>query len=94
MSPLLANVYLHYVFDLWAHAWRTKHACGEVIVIRYADDFIVGFQHYDDAKRFVQDLQERLAQFHLELHPDKTRLLEFGRYAANNGKRRGEGKPR
>jgi len=93
ISPLLANIYMHYVFDLWAHWWRRKRANGEVIVVRYADDFIVGFQREADAKRFLRDLRERFARFNLELHPQKTRLLEFGRFAAENIKRRGQGKP-
>src|SRR5580698_4930446 len=92
-SPLLANVYLHYVFDLWAQAWRRKQAHGDVIVVRYADDIVVGFQNEADAKRFLAELAERFREFQLELHPDKTRLLEFGPYAARNRKRRGEGKP-
>ncbi len=81
-SPLLANVYLHYVYDLWVEQWRTRHARGDMIVVRYADDTIVGFQHRQDAERFLIDLKERLAEFALSLHPEKTRLLEFGRYAA------------
>ena len=93
VSPLLANIYLHYVFDLWVQQWRTKQARGDVIVIRYADDFIVGFQYRHEAQRFVAELRERLARFGLELHPDKTRLIEFGRFAAQSRKRRGEGKP-
>jgi RNA-directed DNA polymerase len=93
ISPLLANVYLHYVFDLWVNAWRTKWAQGEVIVVRYADDTIVGFQYQTDADRFLENLRERLAKFGLELHPDKTRRIEFGRFAEENRKRRGEGKP-
>jgi RNA-directed DNA polymerase len=93
ISPLLANVYLHYVFDLWVNVWRRKWAQGEVVVIRYADDTIVGFQHQADADRFLENLRERLAKFGLELHPDKTRRIEFGRYAEENRKRRGEGKP-
>jgi RNA-directed DNA polymerase len=93
VSPLLANVYLHYVFDLWVNAWRTKLAQGEMIVVRYADDTIVGFQHQTDADCFLDDLRERLAKFGLELHPDKTRRIEFGRFAEENRKRRGEGKP-
>src|SRR5215469_8051005 len=92
VSPLIANVYLHYVFDLWADAWRRKVARGEVIVVRYADDFVMGFQHRADAERFLSELRERLAKFGLELHPDKTRLIEFGRYAARDRKQRGEGK--
>ena len=93
ISPLLANVYLHYGFDLWVNVWRQKWAQGEVVVIRYADDTIVGFQYQADADRFLEDLRERLAKFGLELHPDKTRRIEFGRYAEENRKRRGEGKP-
>jgi group II intron reverse transcriptase/maturase len=93
ISPLLANIYLHYVFDLWAHQWRRRHADGEVIIIRYADDIIVGFKRYSDAKRFQRELTERLRKFNLELHPDKTRLLEFGRYAARDRQRKGRGKP-
>ena len=82
VSPLLANVYLHYVFDLWVHQWRTRHARGEVIVVRFADDFVVGFEHREDAERFWADLRERLAKFGLELNAEKTRLIEFGRFAA------------
>src|SRR5487761_791397 len=93
ISPLLANVYLHYVFDLWVQHWRTQRATGEVIVVRYADDMVLGFQHRAEAERFLQDWRERLRKFGLELHPDKTRLIEFGRFAAENRKRRGEGKP-
>lgn len=93
VSPLLANVYLHYVFDLWAEAWRKKIACGDVIIVRYADDLVAGFQHRADAERFLRDFQERLAKFGLELHPEKTRLIEFGRFAASDRRKRGEGKP-
>jgi group II intron reverse transcriptase/maturase len=93
VSPLLANLYLHYVLDLWVHAWRRKQAHGEVVVVRYADDFIVGFESKEDAERFLVELRERLARFALELHPDKTRLVEFGRYAATNRRTRGDGKP-
>jgi group II intron reverse transcriptase/maturase len=93
ISPLLANVYLHYVFDLWVNVWRQKWAQGEVVVIRYADDTIVGFQYQADADRGLENFRERLAKFGLELHPDKTRRIEFGRYAEENRKRRGEGKP-
>jgi len=93
ISPLLANIYLHYVFDLWVNVWRQKWAQGEVVVIRYADDTIVGFQYQTDADRFLENLRERLAMFGLELHPDKTRRSEFGRFAEENRKRRGEGKP-
>jgi group II intron reverse transcriptase/maturase len=92
-SPLLANVYLHYVFDLWAHQWRIRRAHGDVVIVRFADDFVVGFEHRDDAERFWGDLRERLAQFSLELNAEKTRLIEFGRYAAPNRRARGLGKP-
>ncbi len=92
-SPLLANVYLHYVFDLWAQTWRRKHACGDVIIVRFADDIVVGFAVKSDAVRFWAELIERMRKFSLELHPEKTRLLEFGPLAAENRKRRGEGKP-
>src|ERR1700676_5402816 len=90
---ILPALYLHYVFDLWVNVWRKKWAQGEVVVIRYADDTIVGFQYQADADRFLENLRERLAMFGLELHPDKTRRIEFGRYAEENRKRRGEGKP-
>jgi group II intron reverse transcriptase/maturase len=93
ISPLLANVYLHYSFDLWVNVWRSKWAQGEVVVVRYADDVILGFQYRTDADRFLESLRERLAKFGLELHPDKTRRIEFGRFAEENRKRRGEGKP-
>ncbi|HEY5985223.1 MAG TPA: group II intron reverse transcriptase/maturase [Streptosporangiaceae bacterium] len=93
VSPLLANVYLHYVFDLWADWWRRRHAHGEVIIVRWADDFIVGFQYRDDAERFLNQLRGRFARFGLELHPDKTRLIEFGRHAAKRRRARGLGKP-
>jgi len=93
ISPLLANVYLHYSFDLWVNVWRKKRAQGEVVVIRYADDSIAGFQYETDADRFLENLRERLTKFGLELHPDKTRRIEFGRFAEENRKRRGEGKP-
>ena len=93
VSPLLANVYLHYVFDLWADWWRRRHARGEVIIVRWADDFIVGFEHQADAQQFLAELRERFASFGLELHPDKTRLIEFGRFAATNRQARGLGKP-
>ncbi|NOZ57543.1 MAG: group II intron reverse transcriptase/maturase [Calditrichaeota bacterium] len=92
ISPLLANIYLHYVLDSWAHRWRKTQAYGEVIIVRFADDFVVGFEHRDEGKRFLAELRERLAAFALELHPDKTRLLEFGRFASTNRRRRGEGK--
>jgi RNA-directed DNA polymerase len=93
ISPLLANVYLHYVFDLWADHWRRTQAHGEVIIVRYADDFVVGFQDRADAERFLGELRERFRKFHLELHADKTRLIEFGRYAAERRERGGNGKP-
>lgn len=93
ISPLLANVYLHYVFDLWADRWRRKRAAGDVIIVRYADDYIVGFQYRGEALAFLKELRERLAKFGLELHPDKTRLIEFGRFANRDRQRRGEGKP-
>jgi group II intron reverse transcriptase/maturase len=93
ISPLLANIYLHYAFDLWVNVWRKKWARGEVAVIRYADDVISGFQHQADADRFLQNLRERLGKFGLELHPDKTRRIEFGRFAEQNRKRRGDDKP-
>jgi group II intron reverse transcriptase/maturase len=92
VSPLLANVYLHYVFDLWAEAWREKVAQGDMIVVRYADDLVAGFQHQADAQRFLKEFQERLAKFGLEIHPEKTRMIEFGRSAQANRERRGEGK--
>jgi group II intron reverse transcriptase/maturase len=93
ISPLLANIYLHYVLDLWVHRWRKKQARGDVVIVRYADDFIVGFSHQVDGERFLAELRERLVQFGLQLHPDKTRLIEFGRFAAENRRRRGLGKP-
>ena len=93
ISPLLANVYLHYVLDLWADQWRSKHADGDVIIVRYCDDFVVGFQYRKDAERFLADLRERFLKFNLELHKDKTRLIEFGRFAAQNRKNQGKGKP-
>jgi len=92
-SPLLANIYLHYVFDLWIQAWRRKRAHGDVIVVRFADDIVVGFRDRKDADQFRVELTERMKKFHLELHPEKTRLLEFGPFAIENRKRRGEGKP-
>jgi RNA-directed DNA polymerase len=92
-SPLLANVYLHYALDLWVEWWRRHRARGEVIIVRFADDFICGFQHHRDARRFLADLRQRMAKFGLELHPDKTRLIEFGRFAAANRAARGLGKP-
>ncbi|MGH9654432.1 MAG: group II intron reverse transcriptase/maturase, partial [Bryobacteraceae bacterium] len=92
-SPLLANVYLHYVFDRWARQWRRRHARGDMVVVRFADDFVAGFEHRGDAKQFLSDLRQRFAKFGLELHPGKTRLIEFGRYAAKNRSARGLGKP-
>lgn len=92
-SPLLANVYLHYVFDLWAQQWRRREATGNVIVVRYADDIVAGFEHEADARRFWDAMRMRFEQFALELHGEKTRLLEFGRYAASRRQRRGLGKP-
>lgn len=93
LSPVLANVYLHYVLDLWADWWRKTHARGNVIITRFADDFVTGFQYQDDAERFLAELRGRLAEFALELHPGKTRLIEFGPHAARNRQARGEGKP-
>lgn len=93
ISPLLANIYLHYVFDLWVQKWRTTQAKGELIVVRFADDFVMGFQYRHDAECFAADLRERMAHFGLELHAEKTRLIEFGRFAAETRKRRGQGKP-
>jgi group II intron reverse transcriptase/maturase len=93
ISPLLANIYLHYVLDLWADRWRRRQATGDAIIVRYADDFIVGFQHKSDAQRFLDAMRERLVEFALSLNPEKTRLIEFGRFAANNRKRSGLGKP-
>ena len=92
-SPLLANIYLHYAFDLWVRAWRRKQARGEMIVVRFADDIVLGLQVKSDAERFRAELAERLAKFALELHPEKTRLLEFGPYAAERRRRAGLGKP-
>ena len=89
ISPLLANIYLHYVYDLWAHQWRRQQAQGELIVVRYADDMVAGFQHEHDARRFLADLTHRLERFGLQLNADKTRIIEFGRYAAKNRKARG-----
>jgi len=93
VSPVLANIYLHYVFDLWVQQWRRKRTRGDVIVVRYADDIVVGFQHRSDAEQFLGEMRERFRKFNLELHPDKTRLIEFGRFAAGNRKRGGQGKP-
>ena len=93
ISPLLANLYRHYVFDLWVQRWRTKQAHGDVVVVRFADDFVVGFEHRQDAERFLSELRERSARFGLELHPAKTRLVEFGRSATQHRRARGDGKP-
>ncbi len=93
VSPLLANVYLHYVFDTWADWWRRRQARGDVVIVRYADDQIVGFQYREEAERFLKELRERLAKFGLELKAEKTRLIEFGRFAAQNRKARGLGRP-
>ena len=93
ISPLLANIYLHYVLDLWINQWRKRQARGEVIVVRYADDFVLGFQYHSDAQRLHRELRSRLQQFGLALHPEKTRLIEFGRFAEENRKRRNQGKP-
>jgi RNA-directed DNA polymerase len=93
ISPLLANIYLHYVLDLWAERWRRHEATGDMIIVRYADDFIVGFEHESDARRLLDAMRKRLREFSLSLHPEKTRLIEFGRFAAENRKRRGLGKP-
>jgi group II intron reverse transcriptase/maturase len=93
VSPLLSNVYLHYVFDLWADQWRRRNARGDVILVRFADDYVAGFEHREDAERFLADLRDRFAKFGLGLHPEKTRLIEFGRFAAENRARRGDRKP-
>ena len=93
VSPLLANVYLHYVLDLWVEVWRKKIARGDVIIVRYADDLVAGFQHQAEAERFLRDFRERLAKFGLEIHPEKTRLIEFGRFAASDRRKRKQGKP-
>ena len=94
ISPILANIYLHYVLDLWVtKKWRLQEARGDVIIVRYADDYVVGFEHRGDAEHFLGDLKERFRRFELELHPEKTRLIEFGRYAERNRRARGEGSP-
>jgi hypothetical protein len=93
ISPLLANIYLHYCFDLWAERWRRQEARGDMIVVRYADDLVVGFEHEGDARRFLDAMRDRLGEFALSLHPDKTRMIEFGRFAATDRKLRGLGKP-
>jgi group II intron reverse transcriptase/maturase len=93
ISPVLANIYLHYAFDLWVEQWRGRHARGDVIAVRYADDWVAGFQYRDDAERFQRAVADRLGQFGLKLHPEKTRLIEFGRFARDNRRRKGQGKP-
>src|SRR5262252_9305640 len=93
ISPLLANIYLHYALDLWAMRWRRREATGDMIIVRYADDFIIGFQHESDGRRFLDGMRERLGKFALTLHPEKTRLIEFGRFAAERRQRRGLGRP-
>jgi hypothetical protein len=93
ISPLLANIYLHYALDLWVARWRSKETDGKMMIVRYADDFVVGFRLESDAHRFLAELKERLDKFALILHPDKTRVIEFGRQAARNRQRRGVGKP-
>jgi RNA-directed DNA polymerase len=93
ISPLLANIYLHYVMDLWIEQWRKTQAKGEVIVVRFADDFVAGFQHRKEAEQLLEDLRERFSKFGLKLHPEKTRLIEFGRFASQDRQSRGEGKP-
>jgi group II intron reverse transcriptase/maturase len=93
ISPILANIYLHYAFDLWSHAWRRKRAAGDVIVIRYADDIVLGFQHEREGQAFLHDLRERMRKFELALHPDKTRLIRFGRNAVEQHRKLGQGKP-
>jgi RNA-directed DNA polymerase len=93
ISPLLANIYLHYFFDLWVHRWRRRQAQGNLIVVRYADDTVIGFEHQTDAERFISEMRERVAQFGLSVHPQKTRLIEFGRQAARRRADCGLGKP-
>ncbi len=93
ISPLLSNIYLHYVLDLWVQRWRRQQARGEIILVRFADDFVAGFQHREEAERFLAELRERFARFGLQLHADKTRIVEFGRYAEPNRRNRGDGKP-
>ncbi len=93
ISPILGNLYLHYVLDVWVDAWRNKVAHGQMIMVRYADDAVLGFQYRNEAERFLEQLRERLRKFGLELHSDKTRLIEFGRFAAKSREERGEGKP-
>jgi RNA-directed DNA polymerase len=93
ISPLLGNIYLHYVFDLWAERWRRQEARGGMIIVRYADDLVAGFEHEGDARRFLDVMRERFEAFSLSVHPDKTRLIEFGRHAAADRKKRGVGRP-
>ena len=93
ISPILANIYLHYCFDLWAERWRRREARGDMIVVRYADDLVIGFEHEGDARRFLDAMRDRLQEFALSVHPDKTRLIEFGRFAASDRKLRALGKP-
>ena len=93
ISPLLANIYLHYVFDLWANSWRRRKASGDVVMVRYADDIVMGFQYKHEAMRFLEELKDRCKKFNLEVHTEKTSLIEFGRYAVERRKERGEGKP-
>ena len=93
ISPLLANIYLHYVFDLWAARWRRREATGDMVIVRYADDIVVGFEHEADGRRFLDMMRERLAKFALTLHPEKTRLITFGRFAAAQRAKLGRGKP-
>src|SRR3954453_19502072 len=93
ISPILANLFLHYEFDLWAEGWRRREATGNMVIVRYADDIVVGFEQETDARRFWDAMRDRLQEFSLSLHPKKTRLIEFGRHAANNRKQRGLGKP-
>lgn len=93
LSPILGNIYLHYVLDLWAHQWRNRSAGGDTTLVRYADDSVIGFQHRDDGRRFVAELKERLGKFGVSLNDEKTRLIEFGRFAQSNRAKRGEGKP-
>ena len=93
ISPLLANIYLHYVLDLWVERWRRREATGDMIIVRYADDLVAGFEHEADARRFLDEMRARVEEFSLSLHPDKTRLIEFGRPAAANRAQRGQGKP-
>jgi RNA-directed DNA polymerase len=93
ISPLIANVFLHYVLDVWVAQWRKSEARGDMIIVRYADDFVIGFQHHTDALKFQSELKKRVETFGLKLHPEKTRLIEFGRYASSNRKKSGKGKP-